>query len=103
MESALIFRSIGAACRGADFTLTGWNGIVKIDGYIEGVMESFPLQLELRTEKGNISVSLEAGTRVLKGKSPVDPGTLLPGMRVEIRGRPSSPDGITAEDITILD
>lgn len=73
------------------------------DAVLEAVMESWPLQLRLRTDHDRVEVALDEGTIVERAGRTVDPGTLRPGQRVRIELDPSISAGRTARRVTILD
>lgn len=58
-----------------------------IEGQIEQVMESFPLQLTVTTNSGRYFVSLQANTAIVQQGKTVAPTSLQPGTRVQISGR----------------
>ncbi|PSB15309.1 hypothetical protein C7B65_24665 [Phormidesmis priestleyi ULC007] len=60
-----------------------------IEGTVEQVMESFPLQLTVTTDSGRYFVSLQSNTSVMRQGKTVAPGTLTPGIRVQITGNQS--------------
>jgi hypothetical protein len=75
-----------------------------IDGIVRGVMESFPLQLQVESGGRIRQVALGDGTRVSRDGARVDPGTIMPGDRVRISGQEDSAEagGFRAEAIEIL-
>ena len=50
-------------------------------------MESWPLQLTLESEGAVYHVSLSLETVFTRGPATMEPGALLPGQRVEIKGQ----------------
>ncbi|NEO72126.1 hypothetical protein [Moorena sp. SIO3H5] len=75
-----------------------------IEGKIVAVMESFPLQLKVKTESGSYSVQLLSDTKITRQGETVDPGKLSPKQKVRIKGQSSgsSKSAITAETIEIF-
>ena len=56
------------------------------EGKIDAIMEVFPLRLAVMTKKGNVHVQLETETRVMRGKTKIDPGQLRNGDSVRVFG-----------------
>jgi hypothetical protein len=75
-----------------------------IDGVVRGVMESFPLQLQVESDGRIRQVALGDGTRVSRDGAEVDPGTIMPGDRVRISGQEGSAEagGFLADVIEVL-
>jgi hypothetical protein len=73
-----------------------------IEGTILEVMESFPLQLTLKTETGRYHVALLEETTITQEGATVESGILRPGMRVRIEGQASALNAMTAQSIEIL-
>jgi hypothetical protein len=74
-----------------------------IEGSVEKVMESYPLQLMVKTEAGQFFVSLQSGTNITQKGKTMEQGILTPGMRVQITGQqpPNNDMAIIAETIKI--
>lgn len=75
-----------------------------IEGVVEAVMETFPLQLRIDVEGVAYRVSLTERTSVSSHGTSVDPGRIKPSARVRITGS-STPGGtkaLTADSIEIL-
>ena len=73
-----------------------------IEGSIVEVMESWPLQLTVETEAGRYQVSLLSETTVTREGETVDPGELMPGLRIRVGGQSSGANAMTARAIEIL-
>ncbi len=74
-----------------------------IEGNIQEVMESWPLQLIVQTHSGNIHVDLSAQTVITIGNRSVDTKRLSPGIRVRIEGVSIGEIGFEAHSIRILE
>lgn len=74
-----------------------------IEGTVEQVMETSPLQLTVTTNSGRYSVALQPSTTVTQQGNIVNPDGLKPGVRVHISGQPSNFDtlSLTAQTIEI--
>lgn len=74
-----------------------------IEGTVEQVMESYPLQLTVTTNSGRYFVSLQANTIVAQQDKTVEQGTLKPGTHVQITGQqPANADmALVAQKIQI--
>jgi hypothetical protein len=66
------------------------RNVMVIEGTIEQVMESFPLQLTVTTNSGRYFVSLQSSTAVIQQGKTVEQGVLKPGTAVQITGNQSS-------------
>lgn len=75
-----------------------------IEGTVEQVMETSPLQLTVTTNSGRYYVALQTNTAVSKQGNIVNPSILKPGVRVHINGQPSNFDhmALTAQAVEIL-
>ena len=76
-----------------------------IEGVVRGVMESFPLQLQVESGGRTHQVALGDRTRVSRAGAEVDPGAIMPGDRVRVSGRegPAETGGLLAEAVEVLD
>ncbi|MCS6779172.1 MAG: hypothetical protein NZ555_05680 [Geminicoccaceae bacterium] len=74
-----------------------------LDAVLEAVMESWPLQLRLRTDHERLEVVLDENAIVERASRRVEPGTLRPGQRVRIELASTIGAGRTARRVTILD
>ena len=74
-----------------------------IEGTIEQVMESWPLQLTVTTRSGRYYVSLQADTAITQQGTTIAPEKLKPGLQVQITGQGASIDNmaLTAQSIQI--
>ncbi len=83
--------------------VTSTDEPMMIEGKIVAVMESFPLQLKVKTESGSYSVQLLSDTKITREGETVDPGKLSPNQKVRIKGQSSgsTKSAITAETIEI--
>lgn len=64
-----------------------------IEGTIEQVMESFPVQLTVTTNSGRYFVSLQSNTTIVQAGKAMDQFTLKPGQKVQITGtQPATAD-----------
>jgi hypothetical protein len=74
-----------------------------IEGTVEQVMETSPLQLTVTTNSGRYHVALQSNTAVTQQDKTVNSGILKPGVRVSISGQPSSFDSmaLTAQAVEI--
>ncbi|MGA9382113.1 MAG: hypothetical protein WBV73_25415 [Phormidium sp.] len=63
-----------------------------IEGTIEQVMETSPLQLTVTTNSGRYYVALQDNTTVTQQGNAVNPLSLKPGLRVRIQGQQSGED-----------
>jgi len=74
-----------------------------IEGTVEQVMETSPLQLTVTTNSGRYSVALQPRTTVTQQGNTVNPDGLKPGVRVHINGQLSNFDtmSLTAQTIEI--
>ena len=73
-----------------------------IEGSILEVMESWPLQLIIKTPAGRWHVALLTTTTIALGPQQVDPGELVPGLAVVVSGHAEpGPQALTAEAIHI--
>jgi hypothetical protein len=74
-----------------------------IEGTVEQVMETSPLQLTVATNSGRYYVALQPSTVVAQQGNTVNPGGLKPGVRVHISGQPSNFDNmaLTAQAVEI--
>jgi hypothetical protein len=74
-----------------------------IEGTVEQVMETSPLQLTVTTDSGRYYVALQSSTAVTQQGHTVNPDGLKPGVCVHINGQPSNFDNmaLTAQDIKI--
>lgn len=67
-----------------------------IEGKIVNVMETWPLQLTVETEKGPVHVMLQPEADALGSRE------LQPGTTVRIEGSPTGAEGLTATAITLM-
>lgn len=74
-----------------------------MDGLIETVMESWPLQLSIHVGAGKERVILSETVIVKRGAARLDPGALRPGQRVRLTLRPSSGASRIADIIEIVE
>ena len=77
-----------------------------IQGTIEGVMETWPLQLTVSTGATRYVVSLAPNTVLKRGGRPADARSLRPGARVAVTGeRPPRGDAhaLVAAVITVFE
>lgn len=76
---------------------------MNIEGTVEQVMETSPLQLTVTTNSGRYYVALQPNTAVTQQGNTVHPGSLKPGVRVHISGQSSNFDSmaLTAQAIEI--
>jgi hypothetical protein len=76
-----------------------------IEGQIVNVMETWPLQLTVRTEVTSFHVQLSDRTTTTRDGVPLDPGALRPSARVRITGSSAAGDSaaLVAESIDVLD
>lgn len=74
---------------------------VIITGKISHVMETWPLQLVVWSERGEYDIALSAETRVVRNEVHVSPGEWRPGLMVEVLCRGVAPL-LTAEMIRII-
>ena len=73
-----------------------------IEGTIEQVMESWPLQLTVTTRSGRYYVSLQVDTAVTQQGTTIAPERLKPGLQVQITGQGASDNmALTAQSIQI--
>jgi hypothetical protein len=74
-----------------------------IEGTVEQVMETLPLQLTVTTNSGRYYVALQPNTAMTQQGNTADPGGLKPGVRVHISGQSSNFDNmaLTAQAIEI--
>lgn len=74
-----------------------------IEGTVEQVMETSPLQLTITTNSGRYYVALQPSTVITQQGNSVSPSTLKPGVRVQINGQSSNFDNmaLTAQTIEI--
>ncbi|NJP08085.1 MAG: hypothetical protein HC866_00260 [Leptolyngbyaceae cyanobacterium RU_5_1] len=74
-----------------------------IEGTVEQVMETSPLQLTVTTNSGRYYVALQANTTVTQQGNTINPWSLKPGVRVQISGQPSNFDSmaLTAQAVEI--
>lgn len=63
-----------------------------IEGTIEQVMETSPLQLTVTTNSGRYFVALQDDTTVTQQGNPINPLSLKPGLKVHIEGQQSGGD-----------
>jgi hypothetical protein len=69
--------------------------IMTIEGTIEQVMESWPLQLTVITNSGRCYVSLQSETATTQQGKTVAQATLKPGSQVQITGQRASTNNMT--------
>lgn len=81
---------------------TDIGATMEIEGHIQEVMESWPLQLAVDTNSGRYHVGLQPETRIEIGGVKVDPGDLKPGLTVLIKGTNTGNLSMTANTIEIL-
>lgn len=76
---------------------------VMIEGEIEQVMETYPLQLMVTTKQGRYYVALRNDTTVIQQGQTVNQNNLRPGMQIQVKGPLSSSDdrAMTAQIIQI--
>jgi hypothetical protein len=63
-----------------------------MEAVVETIMESWPLQLRLRTDKGQIEVILDERAQIMRAGQPRNPGALRAGQKVDLTIR-SGPGG----------
>lgn len=76
--------------------------LMSIDATINQVMESWPLQLSLKTPMGDEQVALEENTIVQRDGTDIDPGELQPGQHVRVTIRTTDGDRLVTK-IEIID
>lgn len=79
------------------------QAVMIIEGTVEQVMETSPLQLTVTTNSGRYYVALQPSTAVTQQGNTVNPGSLKPGVHVHISGQPSNFDNmaLTAQAVEI--
>jgi hypothetical protein len=77
--------------------------VMNIEGTVEQVMETSPLQLTVTTNSGRYYVALQPNTAVIQEGKDVNPSRLKPGVRVHISGQSSNFDNmaLTAQTVEI--
>ncbi len=73
-----------------------------IEGKLLEVMESWPLQLTVKTETDQFHIELLEETVVTHEGEVVDTVTLRPNLEVRVEGQASGPNAMTAQTIEIL-
>jgi hypothetical protein len=76
---------------------------MKIEGTIEEVMETWPLQLTLASDQGRFHVLLRPETAIRKNDVGVGASELRRGEAVRVEGHASGAAGLTATAVTVLD
>lgn len=76
-----------------------------IEGTITAVMESWPLQLSVKTADGIYDVDLTEETAITRSGQPLEPGQLSPELNVVITGTALNPEktAMSADTITVLE
>jgi hypothetical protein len=74
---------------------------VVIEGTVTDVMETWPLQLFVKTDKGTCHVALAENTAVITRGRPAGPEQLLPGLIIRAEGDASGSQGMRATRIEI--
>ncbi|MDJ0590061.1 MAG: hypothetical protein QNJ72_08725 [Pleurocapsa sp. MO_226.B13] len=76
---------------------------ISIEGKISQVMESFPLQLMVETDRGRYYVALISETKITQQEKTVDASNLNPDLKVKIHGLSSAVNqlAMTAQVIEI--
>ena len=73
-----------------------------IEGTIVEVMESWPLQLSVKTQTARYHVELLSETAIMHEGRNVDPGKLSPGLQVRVEGQAGGRLAMTAQSIELL-
>jgi len=76
--------------------------MITIEGVITEVMETWPLQLNVRVGQGRVVVSLTESTVIKQGGRPVGAESLRPGLKILVQGQRQKPEGCTADTIIIV-
>jgi hypothetical protein len=73
-----------------------------IEGRVTGVMETWPLQLTLRTDDVTYHIILSDDTAIYAEGQERSPADIRPGLMVRIQGDASGPRGMSATRIQLM-